>query len=103
MPYCHRAHQSGQADTKRRAKDIESRGCFEAAGKTHGLDTPLLTRASRPKIVYVSGLSGPLLPQNPLEKVGGLRPPPFPMGPAVGGDRLDTKNKRLPARKLYCK
>ncbi len=51
---------------------------------------PLGNRPPGPEIVDLGGLSGPLLPQNPLEKVGGFAPPPFPMGFAVGG-RLETK------------
>ncbi len=37
------------------------------------------------------GLNGPLLTQKPLEKVGGLRPPPIPSGFAVGDGRLDPE------------
>ncbi len=40
-------------------------------------------------IVYVGDLSGPVLPQVPLEKVGGFAPPPFPVCFAEGGGRLD--------------
>ena len=34
----------------------------------------------------------------PIGKGGGLRPPPFPVGFAVGGGRLDPQNRRFPAR-----
>ncbi len=39
----------------------------------------------RPGIIGFGGLNDPLLPQNPLEKVGGEAPSPFPEGFAVGG------------------
>ncbi len=38
-----------------------------------------------PKIADFGGPNGPLLPQSPLEKVGGFDPHPFPVGFAVGG------------------
>ena len=38
----------------------------------------------KPEIVYFEDLNGSLLPQNPLEKEGGLRPPAFPVGIAIG-------------------
>jgi hypothetical protein len=34
----------------------------------------------------------------PTGQGGGLRPPPFPMGLAVGGDHLDVKNQRFPGQ-----
>ncbi len=57
----------------------------------------LRNSASGPEIVDFGDLNGPLLPQNLLEKVGGLRPTPFPVGFAVGGGHLDPQNKRSPA------
>jgi hypothetical protein len=51
-----------------------------------------------PEIADFWGLNGPLLPQSPLEKVGGRSPPPFQVGFAVGGGRLDPQNRRFPAR-----
>ena len=36
----------------------------------------------------------------PIGTNGGRRPP-FPIGFVVGGGRLDSKNRRLPARKLH--
>ena len=39
---------------------------------------------ARPAFVDLGGLSSPLLPQNTTGKGGGLRPPPFPVGFAVG-------------------
>jgi hypothetical protein len=46
------------------------------------------------KIVVFRGLSSPLPPQNPLEKLGGFAPP-SPVGFAVGGGRLDPQNRRF--------
>ncbi len=37
-----------------------------------------------------------------MRKGGGLRPPPFAVGAAVGGSHLDPNNRRVPARTLYC-
>ncbi len=48
--------------------------------------------ASGPENIYFCDLSGPMLPQNTPEKGGGLRPPPLPVGFAVGGGRLDRNN-----------
>ncbi len=48
----------------------------------------LRTTASWPEIGDFGGLNGPVTPK-PIGK-GGLRPPPFPMGFAVGGGRLDS-------------
>ncbi len=59
---------------------------------------PFRDQASGPEIVDFWSLDG-LLPQNLLEKVGVLRPPPFPVGFAVGGGRLDPKNKGFAAQK----
>ncbi len=49
----------------------------------------LLSSASGPEIVDLLGLNGPLLPHNPLEKVGGEALQLFPVGFAAGGGRLD--------------
>jgi hypothetical protein len=43
-----------------------------------------------------------VLRQNPVEKVGGEAPPPFPAGFVAGGVRLIPKKRRSPARKLHC-
>ena len=48
----------------------------------------LLNNASGPEIVYLTSPIGPLLPQNALEKVGGL-------GFAVGRARLDPKKPAI--------
>ncbi len=66
--------KSSKIERKRLRVQLDLSGSFGT------LDSTLLNRASGPGIVHFRGLSGPLLPQNPLEKVGGLPPPPFPSG-----------------------
>ena len=52
------------------------------------------------EIVNFGGSTRPLPTAKPLEMVGVEAPPRCPMGFAVGGGRLDFKNKRSPTRKL---
>jgi hypothetical protein len=58
-------------------------------------------RALGPEIVYLLVLNGPLLPQNPLEKVGGL-PPTFSSVFYGMGGPLTSQKRRFLARKLDC-
>ncbi len=46
-----------------------------------------------PEFVVFGGSKQPPPTGKPIEKGGGLRPPPFPIGFPVGGRRLDPKNR----------
>ncbi len=46
----------------------------------------------------IRGSTRPPPTQNSTRKGGGLTPPPFPLVFAVGGGRLDPRNRRFPAR-----
>ncbi len=48
------------------------------------------------EVVDVWGLERPPRTAKPIGKGGGLRPAPSPVGFAVGGARLDPRNRRSP-------
>ncbi len=50
------------------------------------------------EIVDLWGSKRPTPTAKPTGKCGGRSPPPFPVGFAVGGGRLDPQNRRFPAR-----
>ncbi len=57
--------------------------------------------ASGPEIDDFWGPNGPLLPQNPSEKVGGFHPTLLQWVLRWEGGRLDPRNRRFLARRLY--